>query len=390
MSNSFARTSRLLSNRRAKGTLSLGSLSLGILSLGILAAWLAWLVLSDVARIEPATSARVEAVTAAHPVEPVAGGLLVAVHARLGQRVEAGDLLVELETEHQDHAIEEARAQLGAWRERLDAARESLRLGQQRAEQERELASLELAEIEAKRQVELTSYEFAAQRVERSERLFTLGLVSEVDLLHHRGDAEKAEAEARVLAAEARSSTASATRDALERAAELTEIEGDIDQAHGEIAALGARIDLLLHEIDDRHLRAPVAGRIGYLASLGAGSVVEVGERVADVVPDDSLGVVAHFPPSAVGKLAIGQNATLRVDALPWTRHGTVALRLERLASEPESETVRGELSIVEGVTLPLAHGMTGRVEVTVERLSPARWLLDAIGGAARPEPTID
>ena len=58
-------------------------------------------------------------------------------------------------------------------------------------------------------------------------------------------------------------------------------------------------------------------------------------------------------------------------------------LSVERLATEAETDEVRVELALLDEPRLPLTHGMTGRLEVTVERVSPAHWLLQAIGRAA-------
>ncbi len=385
MSSPFSRTRDFLGADDAKGWLSLG-----LLALGISLAWLLWLTTGRVTLVEAARHARLEADAYVHPVESVATGRVVDLPVSLGRKVEAGDLLLALETEHQDHALEEARAELGAWQERLAASRaalESLRLV---AARDGELTARQLAEIEAKRAVELVTFDYAQKRAERSEKLFGLGLVSEVDLLHHQGDAEKADAEARVRQAEAAALEAESRRDAVKQAAELAEIESDIGEARGQIAVLQARIDLLLHEIEDLHLRAPVAGRVGWLAPLRIGAVAEVGDRLAEIVPEDAVRVVGYFPPTAVGRLAVGQSARLRLDALPWTRYGTVDLTVERLATEAESDEVRVELALLDPPQLPLTHGMTGSLEVTVERTTPAQWLLQAVGRAAPRRPVAD
>ncbi|MCG8458549.1 MAG: HlyD family efflux transporter periplasmic adaptor subunit [Holophagales bacterium] len=376
--SSFPRTWSFVGSDGAKGWLALG-----VVAFGIAAGWLLWLTTARVSVVETALRARLETSSHVHPVESVASGRVVALPAVLGRRVEAGELLLMLETEHQEHAITEARARRDAWRKKLAASRTALENLRRVASGERELAQRRLAEVEAKRAVELVDFEYASQRADRSEKLFELGLVSEVDLLHHQGDAEKAGARARVHREEARALTAEARRDEEKRAAELTEIERDIGEARGEISSLDARIDLLLHEIEDRHVRAPAAGRIGWITPAQIGAVTEVGDRVAEIVPDDGMRVVAYFPRSSVGRLEVGQRGRLRVDALSWTRYGAVDLAVERLGTEADQGEVRAELSVSGEPSLPLAHGMTGRLEVIVEQLTPARWLLEAIGRAA-------
>ncbi len=377
MSSSFSRTRGFVGSNDAKGWLSLG-----VIALGISCAWLFWLTTSRVTLVETARHARLEADAYVHPVESIATGRVVDFPVSLGRKVAAGDLLLALETEHQDHALEEARAELEAWQERLTASLAALKNLRLMAAREGELTERQLAEIAAKRTVELVTFDYAQKRAERSEKLFDLGLVSEVDLLHHQGDAEKADAEARVRQAEAAALEAESRRDAVKHAAELAEIESNIGEARGEISALQARIDLLLHEIEDLHVRAPVAGRVGWLAPLRIGTVAQVGDRLVEIVPEDAVMVVGYFPRTAVGRLAVGQSARLRLDALPWTRYGTVDLTVERLATEVENDEVRVELALLDEPHLPLTHGMTGSLEVTVEQTSPAGWLLQAVGRA--------
>ena len=389
---SFPRTRGLLDADNAKGWIFLG-----VFAFLVAGGWTVWLTVSQVTLVEVSQRAHLESVAYVHSVESVTAGLIVDAPARLGQWVEAGDLLLALETEHQDHALEEARGQLAAWRERLEASSAALEGKQQVADRDRELTERQLEEVEAKRAVELVTLDYAERRAERSEKLFELGLVSEVDLLHHQGDAEKADAEARVRRAEYQALDAKARRDAAKQTTELAEIELDIGEARGEIAALEARIDLLHHEIEDRRVRAPVAGRVGWLAPLHIGAVAEVGDRIAEIVPDDELRVIGLFPRSSIGRLELGQSAELRLDALPWTRFGTVALTVERLASEADRgrqgadgvpdehrDAIRVELALAAPTDLPLAHGMTGTLEVAVEDVSPAEWLLRQVGRTAQ------
>lgn len=378
MPNSFPRVRGLFGAESAKGWIVLGAFSLAVA-----VAWLVWLSSGEVTLVERATRARLESSAYVHPVESVAGGRVVDLPVGLGDRVEVGDLLLALETEHPERALDEARAQLGAWRERLAASLAAFENFQRMAAREQELAERQLAEVEAKREVELIKRNYARKAAERMETLFEAGLVSEVDLVRHEGDVEQANAEVEVRESEAVTLQARSRRDTVKQAAELGEIEADIGEARGQISALEARVELLLHEIEDLQVRAPVAGRVGWLAPLRLGSVAEAGDRLVEIVPDDAVRVVGYFPLTAVGRLKVGQSARFRLDALPWTRYGAVELSLERLATEAESGEVRVELGLVDEPQLPLAHGMTGGLEVAVEQMSPARWLLQAIGRAA-------
>ena len=83
----------------------------------------------------------------------------------------------------------------------------------------------------------------------------------------------------------------------------------------------------------------------------------------------------------------------MRLDAFPWAQFGTLPLRVTRVASEPRGGTLRVELQpLLEGsFSAPLEHGLTGSVEVIVERLSPAVLALRAAGTrlAGSNEPAV-
>ena len=138
-----------------------------------------------------------------------------------------------------------------------------------------------------------------------------------------------------------------------------------------------------------RLVRAPVSGRVGELAELTAGTVVEAGQRVGTVVPDGELVIVAQLPPAqAVGRLAPGQPATLRLDGFPWTSFGTIRGHVREVASEPREGLVRVEVAIdAFAPRIPHEHGLPGTLEVEVERVSPAALFLRAAGQLLAGEP---
>jgi multidrug resistance efflux pump len=145
------------------------------------------------------------------------------------------------------------------------------------------------------------------------------------------------------------------------------------------VAAARADIARLELEVERHIVRSPVDGALGSVAVLQPGAVVAAGLQIATVVPDGELQVIAAYGPSAIGRLAPGQPARLKLDGFPWTRWGTVAARVTRVASEVRDGAVRVELAIEPGATIPLAHGMTGTVEVEVERVSPATLVLRSL-----------
>src|SRR5262245_5740611 len=116
MNSPFARTLRSLDAEapRRRGLVLLAPL---------LAAWAGWVFLGQVSLYEVSGQARVEASTAVHPVAADSEGRVAEVRLRIGQVVQAGDVLVVLEAQPQRLALAEVQARRQGLTRRLDALR---------------------------------------------------------------------------------------------------------------------------------------------------------------------------------------------------------------------------------------------------------------------------
>ena len=125
-----------------------------------------------------------------------------------------------------------------------------------------------------------------------------------------------------------------------------------------------------------------MSGRIGEAGAILPGAMVQAGERLGAIVPVGVPRVVAQFPVAAVGRLQPGQPARLRLDGFPWTQYGTLRATLTDVGTEATDGRVRVELALAveQDARVPVEHGLTGAVEVEVERVSPAALLLRAAG----------
>jgi membrane fusion protein (multidrug efflux system) len=99
--------------------------------------------------------------------------------------------------------------------------------------------------------------------------------------------------------------------------------------------------------------------------------------------------MVAEFAPSqAVGRIAPGQRARVRLEGFPWAQHGTVPGSVSQIGSEMRDGRIRVELALDAARSpIPLRHGLPGTVEVEVERVSPALLVLRAAGKLLEDEP---
>jgi membrane fusion protein (multidrug efflux system) len=161
---------------------------------------------------------------------------------------------------------------------------------------------------------------------------------------------------------------------------QVAELEGTQSDA----ASASAR---LAYSIGQRTLRAPVDGIVAEISPLRAGSMVAAGQRIATIVPDGGLRVVAQFQPSdAIGRIRAGQPARVRLEAYPWAQYGSVAAVVTSVAGEPHDGRVRVELELASDrhPAVVVQHGLTAAVDVEVEQASPATLVLRSIGARLR------
>src|SRR5688500_6078779 len=99
----------------------------------LLAAWCAWFFLAKVALYEVSESARVEVAAASHPVGAPVAARIIATRVTLGQQVEVGDLLLELEARTEALELEEERStrqanqsELGGLHQEMESEHEAL------------------------------------------------------------------------------------------------------------------------------------------------------------------------------------------------------------------------------------------------------------------------
>ncbi|HLG13779.1 MAG TPA: hypothetical protein VJH03_04525 [Blastocatellia bacterium] len=145
-------------------------------------AWLYWFFNARVALYSVTDTARIEVEQAVFPVQAIVGGRVIAVHTTIGRQVDAGDLLIEIDTGTDRMQLEEEHRRRNAMASQLASIRSEITSQQQSLEDSRLATRAALEEARARYQEAEASARFAAQQAERIRRLHAAGLVSEVDL----------------------------------------------------------------------------------------------------------------------------------------------------------------------------------------------------------------
>lgn len=377
MATAFTRTLRSIEAESFRG-----SVWVVLSATALLGGWIAWCVMVRVSVYETTSSARLETDRAASAIQAPVGGRVTETRLVLGREVAAGDLLVQLDASSPTLQLEEKRAAIAALEREITGFR-SQADAEDKARAEEHRASL-AAEQEARageREAQAPAHYNAAE-LARLQKLRESGLISESDYQKGKAAAEQSRAAAdRQGIAITRIERDQRVRDG-ERDARVRKLETDMSHLEGQISTNQAAIDVLRNEIRKYSIRAPIAGRIGESATLRPGSVVAEGDKLAAIVPEGKMQIVAQFPPAALGRIAPGQHAAMRLEGFSWSQYGAVAAVVSRVAGEVRDGSVRVELSLdrSQPARIRLDHGLPGTLEIEVERATPAVLVLRHAG----------
>lgn len=384
MASPFSRTTRALALETSRPSLVVLGLAAALLT-----AWMAWFLFGQVTVYEVSRRARLEAAVTARDVSPVEPGRLVSSQLQIGRRVRTGDVLVELDATAERLRLAEETARLESLPQKIAAARAQADALQRGLAANRESADAAVRSAQAREREAAAGAEFAAEKERRIAKLQASGVLGDIEAYRYSTEAKKARSAHDALQAEAEKLTFDARLSQRQAEAQSDGLRQSIVAMEGDLVATQATVARLRAEIEARQVRAPADGVIGEVQPLAAGAYVAAGEKLATIVPDGRLTIVAEFSPaSALGRLRPGQSARLRLDGYPWAQYGAVDARVVRVAGESRDGLLRADLIATPAAATraPLRHGMAGAAEVAVERVSPAVLVLRASGQMLAPQ----
>jgi HlyD family secretion protein len=211
-----------------------------------------------------------------------------------GEFVKAGQVLARMDTAQLEAQHRQAEAQLQRARIAIDTANSLI----VQREAERKAA----AAVVAQREAELDA---ARRTLARSEQLAVNNTISQQILDNDRA-AERGAAAA-VAAAEAQLAASDAA---------INAAKAQVVDAQAAVASAQAAIESIDTEIDDATLRSPRDGRVQYRVAE-PGEVLGSGGRVLNLVDLGDVYMTFFLPTAQAGRVAIGAEVRLVLDAAP-------------------------------------------------------------------------
>ena len=173
---------------------------------------------------------------------------------------------------------------------------------------------------------------------------------------------------------------------------QIKEIETQITTLQAEIAQTDSQIESLHLQLKQRVVKAPVNGIVFHLPLSGEGDVVNPGDTIIEIAPENShLVLRAQMSPTESGSLEVGMPVKMKFDAYPFQDYGIVTGRLTWISPNSkylESKEGRQEVFELEieldrpyieaqNKRIVLAPGQTARAEVIVQQRRIIDLILD-------------
>ncbi|AMO72547.1 HlyD family secretion protein [Sphingorhabdus sp. M41] len=265
-------------------------LAIFVIFAGVLTALFAWGLTPFNSGKQTTNNAYVRGMTTV--ISPQVSGYLTEVPVKDFQRVKKGQLLARIDPAPYRQRLQQGRANSAAQTANLANSQQSLRSG----EAQMRLQDASVASAQA-------ALQKAQADMRRIEELVGEGSVS----LRERDQARAAlkQAEAGVQQAKAQRAIA---------AEQVRSVQVGRGALQAQVQGADASVELAEIELSRTNVRAPRDGRLSEI-SARLGQLVTGGTQLMYLVPDD-LWVTANFKETQTAKMAVGQRATLTVDAL--------------------------------------------------------------------------
>jgi len=278
--------------------------ALGVLAIGLLGA-IAWKIRAQQEALHgpPGGSAVVEGVGV--DISARLGARIQRVAVEEGARVEAGQILLELECAEPQARLAEAQARLSSARAQAQAGRAQAQAARRQSQAARASIGAARAQIQA-----LDTQAGAAEReADRMERMGEHAAAASRDQARSAAVGLDAQADA------ARASRAASTRRAAAASSQADAADAQATAADRAVDALEALVGSAQIAVDECHITAPRGGvveRIYY----DPGELVMPGAVVARVIDPDVMKATFYLPNADIDRAEVGMSAKVNADAI--------------------------------------------------------------------------
>lgn len=315
---------------------------------------------------------------------PKSNAVVVKLHADEGESVRAGQVLATLDEPAQRQRVVAAQENVSVLVERMRAADTQLGMTERQVTLQIDQARAALREAEARRDRARAAHAQATRDAERAAMLVARELIAPREAEHARLSADL-EAQAVREAEESVIRTRTQLEQAFLGTEQLAAMRAERDGLERQRRQAQAQLAEQKSLVTDFTVVSPIGGRV-LTRTVEVGERVEVGMPLFTLVDLDRLYVKIYVPEPSIGKVALGQEARVHVDAYP---ERAFAARVSRVSQEAEFtpknvETREERVKLVFAVEIALAENPGGVLKPGMPADAVIRWQPDA-AWATRP-----
>ena len=309
---------------------------------------------------------------------PKTSAWVAQLHADEGQAVRRGQLLATLDDDAQRERVRAAQEQVNALTQKMAAANSQLGMVERQVTLQIEQAKAAVREAEARLRRAQASRLQAERDAQRTALLVAKELIAPQEAEHAQ---VKAEIEAHSLREAEEALESSRKQAALARVGlqQVETLRADRDAVARQRGQAEAQLAEQASHVADFSVRSPIDGRV-LTRTVERGERVDPGTPLFTLVDLDRLYVKIYVPEPSIGKVALGQEARVSVDAFPGR---AFPARVSRVAQEAEFtpknvETREERVKLVFAVEVALAENPGGVLKPGMPADAVIRWQPDA------------
>lgn len=354
-----------------------------------------------------------------YKVQPVAAGEVAKLLVKEGDTIQAGETLVELNTDVLKSEVERLSNNLAALTSQLRQTQTLLDQTRYEADAQRAIANAEIQTQEAamvESQANVSTHEDLViqlstdldaneSRLERLRSLLEEGAISTEYIFdleqtlrdRHRimteqqGQVQQALAHSKQLKAQLDLRRAESVRSELETQEKIKRLQLETDDLEAKVTETYMLLEAAQMHLDQMFLYAPVNGTISAVNISNIGEVTQPGETVIEIAPAETpLVLSAMLPNREAGLIKPDMPVQIKLDAFPYQQYGIVSGNVLSISPDSQLDEHMGAVYKVE-IALDRDHviheqkavslkaGQTASAEIVIKKRRIVDFLLDPI-----------
>ena len=352
-------------------------------------------------------------------VQPIATGEVSKILVEEGDIIQAGQVVVELDTEVLKAEVERLSQNLTALTSQLQKTQALIAQTQYEADAQgaitdAEVRTQEAAIVESQANISNTQdlvfqlmvdLEANESRLERLQSLLDEGAISQEYLFdveqtlrdrnrvmtERQGQVQQALAQSEQLNAQLDLKRAEATKRELEAQEKLKRLQLEAHDLDAKIAETKTLLSAAQTNLDHMFLYTPVSGTVSSINISNIGEVTQPGQTIVEIAPVEvPLVLSAIIPNKEAGLVETDMTVQMKFDAFPYQEYGIVSGNVTSISPDSKMDEQMGAVYEVEidlerahiiheQKVVPLKAGQTASAEIIIRKRRIVDFLLDPI-----------